>query len=65
MIEDYLIAIKDRVDEAGRAQTKPLDGILVKIALEKLRDTYPDKYVAIRSLKDGRKKVIINEYRKD
>jgi spoIIIJ-associated protein len=65
MIEDYLISIKDRVDEAGRAQTKPLDGILVKIALEKLRDTYPDKYVAIRSLKDGRKKVIINEYRKD
>jgi len=65
MIEDYLISIKDRVDEAGRAQTKPLDGILVKIALEKLRDTYPDKYVAIRSLKDGRKKVVINEYRKD
>jgi spoIIIJ-associated protein len=65
MIEDYLISIKERVDESGRAQTKPLDGILVKIALEKLRDTYPDKYVALRSLKDGRKKVIINDYKKD
>jgi spoIIIJ-associated protein len=65
MIEDYLIGIKERVDESGKAQTKPLDGILVKIALEKLRDAYPDKYVALRSLKDGRKKVIINDYKKD
>ncbi len=65
MIEDYLIAIKDRIDEVGKAQTKPLDGILVKLALEKLRATYPDKYVAIRTIRDGRKIVIVNEYRKD
>jgi spoIIIJ-associated protein len=65
MIEDYLKDVKTKIDELGRAQTKPLDGILVKIALEKLREAYPDKYVAIRSLKDGRKKIIVNEYRKD
>ena len=65
MIEEYLIPIKERILEVGKAQTKPLDGILVKLALEKLRTTYPDKYVAIRTIRDGRKIVIINEYRKD
>ncbi len=65
MIEEYLISIKERVKEHGKAQTKPLDGILVKLALEKLRATFPDKYVAIRTIRDGRKIVIVNEYRKD
>ena len=65
MIEEYLTSIKDRIDDVGKAQTKPLDGILVKLALEKLRTAYPDKYVAIRTIKDGRKIVIVNEYRKD
>ncbi len=64
MIEKYLIGIKERVDSNSKAQTKPLDGILVKIALEDLRKTYPDKYVAIRTLRDGRKIVIVNEFRK-
>ncbi len=65
MIEEYLNSIKERIDESGKAQTKPLDGILVKLALEKLRASYPDKYVAIRTIRDGRKIVIVNEYRKD
>jgi len=65
MIEAYLVSIKERINEVGKAQTKPLDGILAKLALEKLRANYPDKYVAIRSIKDGRKIVIVNEYRKD
>ena len=65
MIEEYLISIKERIDSVGKAQTKPLDGILVKLALEKLRATYPDKYVAIRTIKNGRKIVIVNAYRKD
>ena len=65
MIEEYLLSIKGRIDEVGKAQTKPLDGILVKLALEKLRAAYPEKYVAIRTIRDGRKIVIVNAYRKD
>ena len=65
MIEEYLVSIKERINEVGKAQTKPLDGILVKLALEKLRATYPDKYVAIRTIRDGRKIVIVNAYKKD
>ncbi len=63
MIDEYLSIIYERVDDLGYAKTKPLDGILVKIALDKLRERYPDKYVAIRTQKDGRKRVIINEYK--
>ena len=60
----YLEIVKEKVSEYGRAQTKPLDGILVKIALEELRRVYPDMYVAIKTLRDGRKVVVVNEHRR-
>jgi len=63
MIESYLVDVKSRVNTQGYAQTKPLDGILIKIALEKLRGEYPNKYVAIKSTKDGRKKVVVGDFR--
>ena len=63
-ILNYLEGTKQRVNEQGRAQTKPLDGILVKIALEELRRVYPNMYVAIKTLRDGRKVVVVNEHRK-
>ncbi len=64
MIHKYLIGIKEKIDLNGKAQTKPLDGILVKIALGELRSVYPEKYVAIRTLRDGRKIVIVNEFKR-
>ncbi len=64
MIENYLNSLDDKIKESGRAQTKPLDGILVKLALENLRARYPEKYVAIRTLKNGKKIIIVNEYKK-
>lgn len=61
-IEKYLVGVCESIDRDGRAQTKILDGVLVQIALEKLRDRYPHKYIAIRSTRDGLKYIIINEY---
>jgi spoIIIJ-associated protein len=58
----YLVTIYETVDKEGRAQTKPLDGVLVQIALTQLRARYPDRYVAIRSTRDGGKFIIINSY---
>ncbi len=63
MINNYLIGIKERVKSHGKAQTKPLDGILVKLALENLRKEFPDKYVAIKTIKDGKKIVVVNEFK--
>ncbi|NPA59737.1 MAG: protein jag [Epsilonproteobacteria bacterium] len=61
-VSRYLSGVKESVDRDGRAQTKVLDGVLVQIALRELRDIYPDKYVAIRSTRDGLKYIIINDY---
>ena len=58
----YLIGVCEGIDRDGRAQTKILDGVLVQIALRELRDKYPDKYVAIRSTRDGLKYIIVNDY---
>ncbi|MCH9813581.1 MAG: Jag N-terminal domain-containing protein [Epsilonproteobacteria bacterium] len=64
MIHKYLENVKEKINQNGKAQTKPLDGILVKIALGNLREAYPEKYVAIRSLRDGRKIIVVNEYKR-
>ena len=61
-ISKYLVTVYENIDKDGRAQTKILDGVLVQIALKELRDRYPDKYVAIRSTRDGLKFIIINDY---
>lgn len=58
----YLVGVCENIDKDGRAQTKILDGVLVQIALKELRDKYPDKYVAIRSTRDGLKFIIVNDY---
>jgi spoIIIJ-associated protein len=61
-ITRYLVGVCESIDRDGRAQTKVLDGVLVQIALKQLREQYPDKYVAIRSTRDGSKFIIINGY---
>lgn len=61
-VERYLESVIANIEKDGRAQTKILDGVLVQIALRKLREVYPDKYVVIRSTKDGQKYIIVNDY---
>jgi len=62
MIGKYLEGVFTNIDRDGKAQTKILDGVLVQIALRELRAAYPDKYVAIRSTRDGAKFIIINSF---
>jgi len=61
-VNRYLQEVKENIDRDGRAQTKILDGVLVQIALRELRAAYPNKYVAIRTTRDGLKYIIINDY---
>lgn len=58
----YLSTVYENIDSEGRAQTKILDGVLIQIALKELRERYPNKYVAVRSTRDGLKFIIINDY---
>jgi len=61
-ITKYLVGVCESIQRDGRAQTKILDGVLVQIALKELRDRYPDKYIVIRSTRDGLKYIIVNDY---
>ncbi|WP_297434174.1 Jag N-terminal domain-containing protein [Sulfurimonas sp.] len=61
-VSRYLEGVYESIDRDGRAQTKILDGVLVQIALKELREKYPQKYVVIRSTKDGLKYIIVNDY---
>ena len=62
-IYTYLEPIIEIIKEKGTFKTKPLDGILVHIALKRLRDEFPDKYVAVKTNVRGDKYVLVNEYR--
>jgi len=62
-IHAYLEPVIENIKERGSYKTKPLDGILVHIALKRLRSEFPDKYVAVKTNQKGDKYVLVNEYR--
>lgn len=64
MIEKYLIPVIERIENNGRGQTKPLDGVLIKIALERLRNRFPQKYVGIKTGREGVKFIVVNSFTK-
>jgi len=62
MIRHTLQPVIEHVQREGWGRTRPLDGILVQIALEQLREAFPNKYVAIKRQRDGSRYVLINEF---
>lgn len=62
MIDKYLAPVIERIRNSGKGQTKILDGVLIKIALEALRAQFPEKYVGIKSGKDGGKFIVVNDF---
>ncbi|MDD3591657.1 MAG: Jag N-terminal domain-containing protein [Sulfurovum sp.] len=64
MIRNMLKPVIENVQKQGKGKTRFLDGILVQIALEQLREAFPDKYVAVKTGREGKKFVIINDFNK-
>jgi len=62
MIKAYIKPVIETIEKTGYAKTRFLDGILVQIALEQLRERFPNKYVAVKTSKDGKKFVVINDF---
>jgi spoIIIJ-associated protein len=62
MIRSYIQPVIENVKRHGKGKTRFLDGILVQIALEQLREAFPDKYVAIKTARSGKRFVVINEF---
>ncbi len=64
MIKHQMQPVIEHVKREGWGKTRELNGILVQIALEHLRDTFPNKYVAIKRNKNGERYIVINEFNK-
>ncbi len=62
MIANYIKPVIENVEKYGKGKTRFLDGILVQIALEQLRERFPNKYVAVKTGREGKKFVVINEF---
>ena len=62
MIRNYIKPVIENVEKQGKGKTRFLDGILVQIALEQLRERFPDKYVAVKTGREGKKFVVINAF---
>jgi len=60
MLRSFLAPNIEKVRVRGYGKTKPFDGILAFIALEILREEFPDRYVAIKD-RNGEKFVVIGE----
>jgi len=64
MIKHLMQPVIEHVNKEGWGKTKELNGILVQIALEYLREVFPNKYVAIKKNKNGERYIVINEFNK-
>jgi spoIIIJ-associated protein len=62
MIKNYIAPVIEHIHQNGRGKTKPLDGILVQLALEELRAEFKNKYVAVKTTRDGQKYIVINDF---
>ncbi|SFV53589.1 RNA-binding protein Jag [hydrothermal vent metagenome] len=62
MIRNYIQPVIENVEKQGKGKTRFLDGILVQIALEQLREHFPDKYVAVKTGREGKKFIVINAF---
>ncbi len=62
MIRNYIKPVIENVEKNGKGKTRPLDGILVQIALEQLREAFPHKYVAVKTGREGKKFIVVNEF---
>jgi spoIIIJ-associated protein len=64
-IHAYLEPVIEVIYQEGYYKTKTLDGILVHIALTKLREEFPNKYVAVKTNLHGEKYILVNEYKQN
>jgi spoIIIJ-associated protein len=60
MLRNFLAPFIEKVKEKGYGKTKPFDGVLAYLALEILREAFPDKYVALKE-RNNEKFVVIGE----
>jgi len=64
LVKRNLEPVVEHIKEEGRGKTRPMEGVLIQIALEYLRKTFPNKYVAIKRNREGERYILINDFNK-
>lgn len=64
VVKKYIESVVQQVRNSGQARTKPLDGVLLQIAIKELRHIFPEKYVGVKTSDSGAKFVVINDFAK-
>ena len=60
-LKEYIdFFIKEKIEPRGYGRTKALNGVLLYLALEMLRERLPDKYIGIKE-RDNEKYIIVGE----
>lgn len=59
--KQYVSYLSQKVHENGRVQSRPLDGVLLKITLDSLRAEFTNKYVGVKNTPEG-KCVVVNDF---
>jgi len=62
IVKKYVETVVLQVRNSGQARTKPLDGVLLQIAVRELRCIFPEKYVGVKSSDNGSKFIVVNEF---
>ncbi len=62
MMRKFLEPTIEEIEEKGRCKTRPFDGVLAYIAVDILREKFPDKYVAIKKNRFGESYIIVNQF---
>jgi spoIIIJ-associated protein len=62
MMNKLLSSTIEEIEARGKSKTKPFNGILIHIAVDILRERFPNKYVGVKYTKDGEKYIIVNEF---
>ena len=61
-VATILKPVIEHVEQEGWGKSRVLDGVLVELALEQLREKFPDRYVAIKKRQDGKRYVLVNKF---
>jgi len=64
MIKNFIQPVIEHIKSEGWGRTRPLEGVLIHLALEELRKEFPDKYVAIKRDRDGNRYILVAEFKK-
>lgn len=61
-MENYILSVIDKVEKYGKYTTRPLDGTLLKVVLDRLREAFPNKYVGIKNHQNGSKAITVGDF---